>query len=129
MISTIFFVQHPDSTAAVVLSLVPVFTPMLMFMRITVVSPPFWQIALSMILLIGGIYAMFRIAAKIFRIDDRIGSLEAGKDADFIVLDGPPLEWESRVRQVFIEGVRVLAQGSDTNAGAPRVGATGGIGR
>jgi imidazolonepropionase-like amidohydrolase len=50
--------------------------------------------------------------AKIFRIDDRIGSLEPGKDADFVVLDGPPLEWESRVRQVFIEGVRVWSQSS-----------------
>lgn len=67
--------------------------------------------------------------AKIFRLDDRIGSLEAGKDADFIVLDGPPLDWESRVRQVFIEGVRVLSQGSDTNAGAASEGANGGIGR
>jgi ABC-2 type transport system permease protein len=75
MISTIFFVQHPDSTPAIVLSLVPVFTPMLMFMRITVVSPPFWQIALSIVLLLGGIYVMFRVAAKIFR----IGTLMYGK--------------------------------------------------
>ena len=59
----------------VVLSLVPVFTPMLMFMRITVVSPPFWQIALSIILLLGGIFVMFRVAAKIFR----IGTLMYGK--------------------------------------------------
>ena len=58
--------------------------------------------------------------AKIFRIDDRIGSLESGKDADFIVLDGPPLDWESRVRDVFIEGVRVLTLGS-----AGSVGTTG----
>jgi ABC-2 type transport system permease protein len=75
MISTIFFVQHPDSTPAIVLSLVPVFTPMLMFMRITVVSPPFWQIALSIVLLLGAIYVMFRVAAKIFR----IGTLMYGK--------------------------------------------------
>lgn len=66
--------------------------------------------------------------AKIFRIDDRIGSLEVGKDADFIVLDGPPLQWESRVRQVFIEGVRVLAQSSDGNAGAASDGANEGVG-
>jgi len=67
--------------------------------------------------------------AKIFRIDDRIGSLEAGKDADFIVLDGPPLEWESRVRHVFIEGVRVLSQESDTSAGPTREGTNRSIGR
>lgn len=45
--------------------------------------------------------------ARILHVDDRIGSLDVGKDADFIFLDGPPLDIESRVRRVFIEGVEV----------------------
>jgi ABC-2 type transport system permease protein len=75
MLSTIFFVQHPDSTAAVVLSLIPLFTPMLMFMRISVLSPPAWQIALSLVLMAGAIYLLFRGAAKVFR----VGTLMYGK--------------------------------------------------
>jgi imidazolonepropionase-like amidohydrolase len=51
--------------------------------------------------------------ARLFRLDSRIGSLEVGKDADFVVLDGPPLAWESRVVQVYIEGVRVYGDGSE----------------
>lgn len=61
--------------------------------------------------------------ARLLRVDDRIGSLDVGKDADFIVLDGPPLEWESRVLQVFIEGVRVWHESA-----APTAGPIGGIG-
>lgn len=62
--------------------------------------------------------------ARLFRLDDRIGSLEVGKDADFVVLDGPPLEWESQVRRVFIEGVEVYRAEEDTEAGP----ATSGLG-
>jgi imidazolonepropionase-like amidohydrolase len=45
--------------------------------------------------------------AELLRIDDRVGSLEPGKDADFLILNGPPLEWESLVQQVFVEGKEV----------------------
>ncbi len=75
MISTIFFVQHPDSTAAAVVSLVPLFTPMVMFMRISTIAPPPWQIALSIVLMLGTIWLLFRAAAKVFR----IGTLMYGK--------------------------------------------------
>ena len=43
----------PDSPLSVTLSLVPFFTPMLMFLRITAVTPPAWQIALSLVLTVG----------------------------------------------------------------------------
>jgi ABC-2 type transport system permease protein len=75
MMATIFFVQHPDSTAAVVLSMIPLFTPMVMFMRISLLTPPFWQIALSIALTLAAIFLVFKGVAKIFR----IGVLMYGK--------------------------------------------------
>ena len=75
MMATIFFVQRPDSVAAVVLSLIPIFTPMVMFMRICVQMPPMWQILLSIVLTTGATWLLFRTAAKIFR----IGVLMYGK--------------------------------------------------
>jgi imidazolonepropionase-like amidohydrolase len=38
---------------------------------------------------------------------DRVGSLEAGKDADFVITDGCPFELETNVLRVFINGNEV----------------------
>lgn len=43
-------------------------------------------------------------AAKQLRLDDRIGSIEAGKDADLAIWTGHPLSTYSRVETTFIEG-------------------------
>jgi len=43
-------------------------------------------------------------AARITGIDNRVGSLEEGKDADIILLDGHPLELKSRVITTIING-------------------------
>ena len=43
-------------------------------------------------------------AAKIAGIDDRVGSLEPGKDGDFLVLDKSLFDLDSSVERVFIEG-------------------------
>ena len=43
-------------------------------------------------------------AAKILGVDDRVGSIEAGKDADIRILDGDPLELMTKVETVLIEG-------------------------
>ena len=59
--------RSPDSTVAVVLSLVPLFSPVLMFMRVCVETPPLWQIALSWILMLGSIWLAARMAGKLFR--------------------------------------------------------------
>jgi ABC-2 type transport system permease protein len=75
MMATIFFVGQPDSTISVVVSLIPIFTPMVMFMRICVQTPPAWQIALSIALSLGATVLLFRGAAKVFR----IGILMYGK--------------------------------------------------
>ena len=59
--------RSPDSTVAVVLSLVPLFSPVLMFMRVCVETPPMWQIALSWVLMAGSIWLAARMAGKLFR--------------------------------------------------------------
>ncbi|MEE9167339.1 MAG: amidohydrolase family protein, partial [Candidatus Neomarinimicrobiota bacterium] len=46
-------------------------------------------------------------AAEILGIDDRVGSLQPGKDATFIVTDGDPLEIPTRVEMLFIQGRRI----------------------
>jgi imidazolonepropionase-like amidohydrolase len=43
-------------------------------------------------------------AAEITGISDRVGSLEIGKDADIIIMDGPPLELKSKVLYTIING-------------------------
>lgn len=60
--------QNPDGTFATVLSMVPFFAPILMFMRINILMPPLWQVALSVAILIGSIYVAGILAAKVFRI-------------------------------------------------------------
>ncbi|MFT5500979.1 MAG: imidazolonepropionase-like amidohydrolase [Woeseiaceae bacterium] len=44
--------------------------------------------------------------AKMLDLDDRIGSLERGKDADFVVLSGDPFSVYTRVQQTWVEGVK-----------------------
>ena len=46
-------------------------------------------------------------AAEILGIDDRLGSLEAGKDASLIVTTGDPLEILTRIERVWIRGEEV----------------------
>jgi imidazolonepropionase-like amidohydrolase len=38
-------------------------------------------------------------------VDDRLGSIAAGKDADLVALDGDPLEFTTAVRWVMVDGV------------------------
>jgi ABC-2 type transport system permease protein len=60
--------RAPDSTLSVVLSLVPLFAPVLMFMRVVVQTPPVWQIALSWALMLLSIWLASRMAGKLFRV-------------------------------------------------------------
>ena len=46
--------------------------------------------------------------ARMFQIDDRVGSLARGKDADFVVFSGNPFEMESRVLLVVCNGEIVV---------------------
>ena len=42
--------------------------------------------------------------AQVLGIADRLGSLDMGKDATFIVTDGDPLDTMTQVRRAFIGG-------------------------
>ena len=71
--------RAPDSTVSVVLSLIPFMTPILMFLRMSVLMPPVWQIALSVVLTSLTIALVIWIAARIYR----VGILMYGKPPNF----------------------------------------------
>jgi hypothetical protein len=43
-------------------------------------------------------------AAKILGVDDRVGSIAAGKDADLLILDGDPLHYRTFVQTALVNG-------------------------
>jgi len=51
--------------------------------------------------------------ARLMHLDHRLGSLEKGKDADFVVLSGPPFSTFTRVKQTYIDGVKVFDEATD----------------
>jgi imidazolonepropionase-like amidohydrolase len=56
----------------------------------------------------NALFALTMAGAIMLDLDRRIGSLEAGKDADFIVLSGDPLSVYTHVEQTWIDGGRVF---------------------
>ncbi|MCL1994283.1 MAG: amidohydrolase [Spirochaetes bacterium] len=46
--------------------------------------------------------------ARHLEIQDRVGTLEKGKDADFVITDGCPFEIDTKVLKVYINGVSAL---------------------
>lgn len=72
LIIAVFFVamyglSNPNAPFIVVMSFVPFFSPMLMFLRIGMSDPAAWEIWLSIALLVAGSYVLGWIAAKIYR--------------------------------------------------------------
>jgi ABC-2 type transport system permease protein len=68
LVLIMFVINQPDSALTVVLSLFPFFTPMLMFLRMTLTQVPAWQLALSVVLMVGTILGSTWVVAKIYRI-------------------------------------------------------------
>ncbi len=57
--------------------------------------------------------AMTLTPAKLMHLDHRIGSLEKGKDADFVVLSGSPFSTYTQVLQTYIDGKKVFDRKAD----------------
>lgn len=51
-----------------------------------------------------GLYCITLGTARILGIDDRVGSLEPGKDADIVLFDGDPFEYITNTKAVMING-------------------------
>ncbi len=56
----------------------------------------------------GALAALTLSGARQLGLADRVGSLEIGKDADFVVLDGPPFSTWTHVEQTWVEGNKVF---------------------
>lgn len=72
----------------------------------------------------GALAALTIRGAEMMDLHDRIGTLEAGKDADLAILSGDPFSVYTRVEQTWVEGVRVFDRTDDKD----RLHAEGGFG-
>lgn len=60
------FGYAPESTTTTVMSLIPPLTPMIMPMRMASGAAPVWQVALSVVLLAAAIWAVWKLAGKVY---------------------------------------------------------------
>ena len=67
--------QNPDSLMVKILSQIPLLTPTMMALRLSIQAPDLWEILLSLVTLSASIVGMMWVASKIFR----IGILITGK--------------------------------------------------
>lgn len=72
----------------------------------------------------GALRALTINGARQMKLDARVGSLEAGKDADFVILDGDPLSAYTHVMQTWVEGAKLF----DRSRPEDLLMATGGYG-
>jgi ABC-2 type transport system permease protein len=71
--------RSPDSMLSVISSMVPFFSPILMTTRIAITEVPFWQIGLSIVLMIVAFAGTMWLSAKIYK----VGILSYGSTAGF----------------------------------------------
>ncbi len=75
--SYIFILQAPNSVYSITLSMIPFTAPLAMLLRIASLTPPLWQIALSVGIMLVTIWLVLLLAARIYR----VGILMYGKRA------------------------------------------------
>lgn len=79
MVLTMFFINNPDAMLTRIVSQVPLFTPLVMLMRVMVQTPPWWEIWLSIVLSVAFLFLTMWAVAKVFR----VGVLMYGKRPSF----------------------------------------------
>jgi ABC-2 type transport system permease protein len=83
VVLTIMFIGNviaaPNGTLAVVLSLIPLFAPILMTVRLAATDVPWWQVVTSMSLCIAFFFGAVWLASRIYR----IGILSYGRKPSF----------------------------------------------
>ena len=72
----------------------------------------------------GALYGLTMAGAEMLELEDRVGSLEPGKDADLVVLSGDPLSVYTQVLQTWVDGAKVF----DRSNPKDRLYAEGGFG-
>lgn len=71
----VFIIESPNATISVVMSMIPLFSPILMVLRIAITSVPFWEIATAFGLLVLSFLGTIWAAGRIYR----VGILSYGK--------------------------------------------------
>lgn len=69
--------RSPDSTFSFWVSMIPFSAPVAMLVRIVTQTPPFWQIALSLLIGFGSVLVIMWVASRVYR----VGMLMYGKRA------------------------------------------------
>lgn len=72
-------VASPNGTLAVVMSLIPLFTPILMTVRVAATDVPLWQVLTSIVLSTSAFFGAVWLASRIYR----IGILSYGRKPSF----------------------------------------------
>lgn len=62
-----FGLSTPSSPFVTIASYIPFFTPVVMFLRVGMLAIPFWEVAISLALLIGSIIVFGILGAKVYR--------------------------------------------------------------
>ena len=80
-------IANPANPIAVALSVIPLFAPVLMPARMATGDATVWQVLLAVVLMVGAIVVMNRIAARIYvnsvlRVGSRVGWRQAWRGAD-----------------------------------------------